>query len=387
MTSLNRNITKIGVLACLTYVMWYKWVYGDQGLVLYATAAVAIGGTLMGLLSENIHLNKVFPYVCFKDIVMCAYSLIVGIFVATSQSVLVSTIFTYLAFSLVCLAACYACWNYDFNWLLKGFIAIALLCAVWTLTQGYHLVGYGMVLSETNNPHTLGFVMNLGIFAVAYLSKNTTKSFAFNMMLVALFLYIIIQCGSRKCLLAAVFIIIPWLWIEIVSMYKHGTTVQKLFFTILVVVLFLGIAYYLGGAFLNSDSYIRMKDIEESKANKARLYYYSLGFDFLLDSPMFGIGLGQFAVLNPKATYAHAVIPEAIASWGMVGSLMYFLPIVTISYRAFSLAKHKHDKSTIIVAGLCAMELFMGFLQIYFYDLTHIIAWMIIAWYVNNNGK
>ena len=98
MMSLVRNITKVGVLACLTYVMWYKWVYGEHVLILYATAAVAIGGMRMGALSENVYLDKVFPAVCYKDVVLCGYSLIVGIFIATSQSVLVSTIFTYLAF-------------------------------------------------------------------------------------------------------------------------------------------------------------------------------------------------------------------------------------------------------------------------------------------------
>ena len=382
-----RSITKIGVLACLTYVMWYKWVYGDQISLLYTIAAISIGSAVIGLGLERISLGKVFPFTCFNDVIMCVYSLLFGMFVATSPSVLVSTIFTYLAFSLVCLAACYASWKDGFDWLLIGLIGIAILCSIWTLTRGYERVGYGLVLSATNNPHTLGFVMNLGLFAVAYRSKNTTKSFFWNLLLIALFVYVIVQCGSRKCLLAAVFVVIPWLWVEIKSIYKNGTAGQRIVANILVVLIVIGVAYFFKEIYINSKSYDRMINIEESNANKARLFYFKLGFELFLDSPVFGIGLGQFALLNPDLTYSHSVISEAVASWGLIGSMMYFIPIIAVCRRAFHIAKAKRDKESIMIASLCAMELFMAFLQIYFYLLPHMIAWAIIALFVKNNSE
>ena len=382
----TKSISKCGVLICLAYVMWYKWVYGEQRVILYTSAAIAVSGMLLSLFfNKDVSVGKTFPFVCVKDIVMCAYSLIVGIFVASSQTVLMSTTFTYLAFSLVCLAAYYASLSHGFDWLLTGLIGIALLCAIWTLIQGYYRIGYGMVLGPENNPHTLGFVMNLGMFAVAYRSKRTTKSFVLNMLLITLFLYVIIQSGSRKCLLAAVFIILPWLWIELKSMYKLGTSAQKSIATALVLIIVLGGAYYFGNIYINSDSYIRMINIEESEANQARLSYFAFGFDLFLKSPLFGVGLGQFAVLNPSATYSHSVIPEALSSWGLLGSLIYFLPIIAICCRAFRLAKTNRDKSSIMIASLCAMELFMGFLMIYFYILEHMITWIIIALFVRYN--
>ena len=129
-----------------------------------------------------------------------------------------------------------------------------------------------------------------------------------------------------------------------------------------------------------------MTNIEESEANKSRLLYFKMGFEFLFDSPVFGIGLGHFAVFNPDATYSHSVIPEALASWGIVGSLIYFLPIIVISYHVFRLAISKRDKLSIMIAGLCIMELFMAFLQIYFYSLQHMMAWGIIALFVKYNS-
>ena len=383
--SLN-GITKGGVVACLTYVMWYKWVFGDQVLILYTIAAIAIGGMIMGMMLGKVPLDKAFPFCCINDVSMCAYSLIVGAFVATSQGLLITTIFTYLAFSLVCLAACYASWRSGVDWLLKALIGIALLCAIWTLTKGYYRVGYGIVLSQTNNPHTLGFVMNLGLFAVAYRSKGTTKSFLFNLLLETLFLYIIVQCGSRKCLLAAIFIVIPWLWIEIKTIYKYSKSIQKAIVAILVVALVIGGVYYFHKIYTNTFSYDRMTNMQGSEANKARLSYFDLSFEFFQDSPFFGVGLGHFALLNPDTTYSHSVISEAIVSWGLIGSLLYFFPIIIISYRAFRLAALKRDKSSVMIAGLCAMELFMAFLQIYFYDLPHMMTWAIIAMFVNRNA-
>ncbi len=386
MINLIRNITKGGVLACLAYVMWYKWVFGEQVFILYAAAVVAIVGMLLGIMFEKASIIRTIPFVCLKDNLMCIYSLLIGAFVATSFSVLVSNFFTYFAFSLACLAACYVSLKDGFDWLLKGFILVAIICAVWTLVKGYEKVGYGIVLSSTNNPHTLGFVMDLGLFAIAYRSKKSVKSFVLNLLFEVLFLYVIIQCGSRKCLIAAAFIVIPWFLIEIASIYKNGTSVQKVVATIIILFVIVGVVYYVKNIYVLSDSFNRMENIEESEANKARIRYFELGFEYFWTSPIFGIGLGQFAVLNPDATYSHSVITEAIASWGIIGALVYFLPIITITYRTFRLAIYKREKSFIMIAGLCAMELFMAFFQIYFYSLPHMIAWVIIALFVEKNN-
>lgn len=377
-----KTIAKCGVLGCLTYVMWYKWVFGDNILILYASAAISVMSMLVGLLLSRASIRKVFPYGCLNDVVMCVYSLLFGLFVAASKSVLFSTIGTYLSFALVCLAFCYASQDTGFDWLLRGVVLIAVLCAVWTITMGYYRSGYGMVLSPTNNPHTLGFVMDMGLFAVAYRSKSTIKSFAWNLLLGTLFLYIIIQCGSRKCLLAAVFIVLPWIWIELKKILKNGTSNQKLGIVLLLSLVAAGAAYYFFHIYVNSISYGRFSNIEESQSNRARLAFFGLGFQYFLDSPLFGIGLGQFALHNPAGMYSHSTIPEAIASWGAIGSLLYFIPILAASWRAFLLAKTRRDKESVMIAALCAMELFMSFMQIYFYSLTHMIVWAIIFMYL-----
>lgn len=387
MTLSLKTIAKCGVLGCLTYVMWYKWVFGENILILYTAAAISIISMLVGLLRSRASLTKVFPYGCINDVVMCVYSLFLGTFVAMSQSVLLSTIVTYFAFALVCLAFCYASQDTGFDWLLIGLILIALLCAVWTITKGYYRNGYGMVLSPTNNPHTLGFVMDTGLFAVAYRSKSRIKSFVWNLLLSTLFLYIIIQCGSRKCLLAAIIIVLPWLWIELKMIMKSGTFNQKLGIVLLVSLVVVGAAYYFFHTYINSISFERFENIEESQSNRARLAFFGLGFKYLFDSPLFGIGLGQFAVHNPAGMYSHSTIPEAIASWGIIGSLLYFIPILTASGRAFVLAKARRDKKSVMIAALCAMELFMSFLQIYFYSLTHMILWAIIFVYIKRDNS
>lgn len=382
-----KTITKFGVLGCLLYVMWYKWVYGDNTLILYSAAAISVAGMLAGLLMSRASLMEVFPYGCLNDVVMCGYSLLFGVIVAVSQNALISTISTYLAFALVCLAFCYASHDTGFDWLLNGIMLIALLCSVWTLTKGYYRPGYGMVLSPSNNPHTLGFVMDMGLFAVAYRSKNTIKSFIFNLLLGTLFLYMIIQCGSRKCLVAAVIVILPWLWIELRKILKNGTSWQKIGIITLLILIVIGASYYYFNTFVNSISYERFAYIEESQANKARLSYFELGFEYFLKSPLFGIGLGQFAIHNPAGAYSHSTIPEAIASWGLIGSLLYFIPIMLVSWNSVKMARIRRDKESVLILALCIMELFMSFLQIYFYSLSHMIAWAVIFEFMKINSS
>ena len=380
-----KDISKLGVLICLMYVMWYKWVFGDNLKILYFAAAASVFSMIIGLTLNESSIFKIFPFGCFKDIIMCFYSVFTGIFVAISYSALFNTIETYFAFAMVCLACCYASTDTGYDWLLKGFIYIAVLCSLWTMIYGYYRPGYGMVLSETNNPHTLGFVMVLGIFAAAYRSKDSIRSFIWNLLLEILFLFVIIQCGSRKCLIASILVLLPWLWMEYKTILKKGTFLEKMIITLLFLILVIGVVYYYYNTFIYSTSYERMAYIEESQANEARISYFGLGFSYLLYSPILGIGLGQFAILNPNATYSHSTIPEAIASWGIIGSLIYFIPLLLASYRSFILAKKIHDKKAIMIFSLCVMELFMALLQIYFYSLQHMIVWMIIFLYVESH--
>lgn len=380
-----KTITKCGVLGCLAYLMWYKWIFGENAIILYATAGISVISMLAGLLMSKVSLSKVFPYGCLNDVVMCFYSLLFGIFVAVSHNTLFNNIITYLSFALVCLAFCYASKDTGYDWLLIGFILIAVLCSFWTLTKGYNIGGYGRVLSPTNNPHSLGLVMDMGLFAVAYRSKNTIKSFVLNLLLGALFLYMIIQCGSRKCLVAAIIIVLPWIWIELKKILKNGTSWQKVGIITLLVLIIVGASYYYFNTFVNSTSYERFANIEESRANQARLFYYELGFEYFLESPLFGIGLGQFAIYNPLGTYSHSTFPEAIASWGLVGSLLYFIPLLVACWRSVLLAKAERDKESVLIVALCIMELFMSFVQIYFYSLSHMIIWAIIFVFIKQH--
>ena len=322
-----KSIAKIGIITCLGYNMWYKWAFREINIVLYATVAIAAGCMLIDLLFINTNEKLVIPYGSVNDLIMCVYSLLTGFFLAISRYALLNSTKTYFSFVLVCITVYYASSEEGIDWMLKGLIAIAALCAIWTMLYGYYRPGYGMVLSKANNPHTLGLTMDIGLFALAYRSKFNIKSFSIHLVFALLFLYTIVNCGSRKCLIAATFIIIPWFVLSFREVSKSGKNIDKLFIIcILLIFLLFGINYYHNG-FTETASYERFENIENSEANKTRLNYYELGWEFLLESPAFGIGLGQFSIRNPLGGYSHSTIVEAFASWGLLGGLLYFLPI------------------------------------------------------------
>ena len=180
-------------------------------------------------------------------------------------------------------------------------------------------------------------------------------------------------------------IMAPWLFFAFKQVYRTGTSRDRWLITFFYIIIITAAVWYYLHEFVGSNSYERLANIEESQANQSRIKYYQLGFEFFVDSPVFGIGLGQFALRNPNGAYSHSTIIEGIASWGTVGSLLYFVPLLTATYRAIKLAFRSSDQQAVIIAALCIMELFLAFLQIFFYSFQHMIAWSIIFVYIHKH--
>ena len=380
------SIIKWSVIVFLFYVCFILYVFGEHRIILYASAAVALGGMIWHMLASRKALNHLFPIGVLMNFVMCVYSLVTGVFVAVNPSSLMEAIKSYTAYSLMCIAACFVCdEEKSIDWLADTFIVLSLVSCFQIFRGGFYLRGYGYIVSQSQNPNTLGMILDIGIFSAAYRCKDNAKSRLVYGGMALVFIYYIIGCGSRKCLLAAGVICLIWLFPLLVSVYRNRTIGQRVMLTIILGVLTVFVLRYFSRVYVNTESFERMQTLgeEASSTSFKRMKYYQYAIEYFLEKPVFGIGFAQYAEWFPTHGYSHSTYAEAIANWGIVGCMLYFTPIIAGTIQAWIIAYSKRkDMKSFMIFGLCMMELLLGVGQIFFYEIEHLFVWTIIFMFI-----
>ena len=379
------KITKASTVVLIFYVLFYVQIWGDNHLILYGSAAVSVISMLIYCMRTGSLAYDRVPYGIWNNLIMVIYTIVTGLFVSVDFQVSFRSSITLFAFAAICIALCYASAEEgSFEWMLKALIALALLCSVYTITCGTSWSGYGVSMSATNNPHTLGAVLNLGVFSIAYLVRDKKKKLSLiNATLIFLFTVVTIMCGSRKFLIANVLIEGIWAWAVVREEWKTGDTNRKIIIAFLIIIIACVAYYIIHTVYLNSDSYNRMQNTNDM-GNQHRIMFYEESWKIFLDHPIFGGGLNQFSRRSTVATgnYAHSTYAEAIADFGFVGCVLYFTPIITVTYRIIKKALgSKRNYGDYLLLAFCLSELFIGTGQIFFLEFNHFIAWSIVFFY------
>lgn len=380
------EICKWNVGLFLFYIFWFQYAYREIVSIIYVTGIIAIVCMLADLFLHDLDFSSISPFGVSVNLIMCAYSIITGIFVALSYDFLISQIKTYASYTLMCIAICYVTYNEkDFRWLTKLLVCISLVCCLQVTFKGYHKAFYGYVMSENNNPNSLGLVLDLGIFGIIY-SFSKIKQTYLKVLCIGMILYflaIIVGCGSRKCLIAAAIIILLWMIplarekMAAASLFNKGLI---LLFALLVIV---AVVYYYNHVYIYTNSYNRMTilgDTTDAGGSSAkRELYYKLAVESFIQHPVFGIGFQQFKYTNKYGAFSHSTYAEALASWGAVGCVIYFIPVFGVGKRLIiqGIKKGSSFIARTLIA-LWAMEIFLGVGQIWFYSVEHLVAWTMI---------
>ena len=377
------KVTKISVTALIFYILFYLQVWGDNHIILYGTALITVLSMVVYCFQQGYIDFSNVPFGIWNNLIMVAYSLITGFFVAYNFDAVISSCITFASFSIVCVAICYVSSEEgSFEWVLNVLIALAIVCAVYALSRGADWVGYGRTLSLTNNPHAFAAVMNLGIFSVAFLRRNKERAVSlFSALLILFFFYSIIECGSRKYLIASLCLVAIWLFASFKDQWMKSNNQQRIIWAVLSTAFLLLAISYFRRMYSHSDLYFRMQETDDA-GNQNRIKMYIKAWDIFLEHPIFGGGYDQYKYLSGSGGYSHSTYAEAIADFGFVGCIMYFTPIIYVSYQILRKAFIvERNYGAVLLAALCIAELFLGIGQIFFMAFQHFLAWMILFYY------
>lgn len=241
----------------------------------------------------------------------------------------------------------------------KFLIPILIVCI---LHAYYGMIMKTEVISEivigraqglTANPNQLGFLMWYGIVIASFLILISRK-YWFKLMLIAsivFFFFILFQTGSRKSLAAAV----------VFLGFSGFLFMKKRNLGLMIFVVMIGLASFnyaydyildntavgarLSGEVLEGGTAIRVELIND-------------GIDLFLQSPVVGIGLGNFSSYSTSGMVAHNDYIEVLASLGLVGFIIYMCIFLDFGRKCMYL----YEKGALPNFLIIAVGFLMGYL-------------------------
>lgn len=243
-------------------------------------------------------------------------------------------------------------------------------------------------MSPHNNPNTLGMMMIAGIFFLTHNRDKLLHWFFGKMILVLAFLYVIVLSGSKKCLIAGFILILFWMLSYIRNEFSTRMRLKR-FLSFLVIFLGIGAAIiYFVNFFSDTPIFTRFVLFFTENGSKSRLEFYSEAFDIWKQHPIFGAGYFQFMVLNSRGMYSHSTYAEILSCSGIVGCLIFFIPIIRLGIRliknVFDKSKKEMKYNNQMLLIIFVVELLMGAVQIWYYDFLHLFIFLYLAWRAEN---
>lgn len=374
---MKKFFAHFSIFLFLLYLLWYAeafntvavFLYGGAGLVVLATACYINGRTWREFsLPSGVQLWVLFGI----------YALISGVVVATDRSVLISALVTYFAFLLVLICIVIIIrGEKNTRWLLRQFICVSVICAIYTVFRGVDYYNGVMVrtMSAHNNPNTLGVLMIFGTFSILYISKPRIKDLLMNIVPLVLFLYIIILTGSKKALLIDGVLLCIW----VIGLFKGLSQSRRILDMvcayILVGVCVVGLITYFLSSYINTASFARMQTMTSSGSTSMRSGMYREAWGMFESNPIFGVGYSQFRVLSQYGTYAHATYAELLADTGIFGTIIFMCPIAITGIKLFKKINSSSKYRWYTLISLYIAELLLGAVNIFFYEFMHLLMW------------
>jgi O-antigen ligase len=238
-------------------------------------------------------------------------------------------------------------------------LLVAPLCMYWYARANGQLViaqaasrgDSWRLTSFTANPNYAGFLCLYGLFGVAYFLWNRKKQgLVFWPLLVLPFIATtLVLSGSRKSLVSVGVFALMW------ALLAYGRAKISRMRSVLLL-LVIAAALYVAGRFVVENARVGERFRQASRdpyLSTGRYNLYQEGWTMFLQSPVQGVGLGNFGTRSSLAAYAHSDFMEVLATTGFVGFVLYLSIYLVLWLRLRRILKRRKDATSRYRAGLC----------------------------------
>jgi O-antigen ligase len=212
--------------------------------------------------------------------------------------------------------------------------------------------------SFTSNANSAGSLCVYGLFGVAYYLWNRTKLglVAWPLLVLPFIGLTLLASGSRKSILSVGIFALAWTFLA----YGRGKG-SKL--RPILLLLMIAAALLLAGRFIVESTPVGerfRKAAATPHFDTDRYALYQDGWMMFRQSPVYGVGLGNFVNYSHSAEYAHSDSMEALATTGIVGFVLYFSIYFVLWSRLRRILRKRKDATSRYIVGLYQAMIITG---------------------------
>ena len=237
------------------------------------------------------------------------------------------------------------------------YIVFMVVASVYTLTMlrsgVTHARSGRLYLSENSNPNSDGIVLAFGIYSTLRLIDfkrigNLVPLFA----LTIVEFYAIFLTGSRKALiLAAIFFVFSFL--RIWNLRKELSGLAKIFLGVVsIAAIAFGVSWLLP-KYMSSSVFLRMQRTDVGMQDRWKIAYDAL--TVFSEHPLFGVGINNYKLYSQFGLYAHSTLPEILAGTGIIGTILFFAPYLSVFSALLKKRMNKIDRIEIWRLLICVL--------------------------------
>ncbi len=279
------------------------------------------------------------------------------------------------------------------GWFVRAWVVGAVIFALYMLLKGGYAAGklVRITATENMNSNTLGVYMTVAIWSVLFILSEGVKTWQnklpwilVGIALIAVFTYIIYGTGSRKSLLASLFLVGVWLIFELIPLFRR-ISVGKRVFIVLFSLAFVGVIILRFGSMFASISttmLYRMDRLVNSSESLTDMHRFDLirdAFGVFLKHPVIGVGWNNYRYYSFSLQYSHCTYVEILACTGLVGSVMGYGLWFILLRRVLQFLRTRSDRIIKVnILSLLGALLFLNAVQIMYYNVALLMIQHII---------
>lgn len=320
------------------------------------------------------------------------FALITGVLFSPYRGTVLSSLIEYFE-NCVFLFILYIISREDIDFCPKLLVGISLPSAVIALRNQYSLHGR-LALHASAGINTLAFVLALGVTGALILLGKGKKRGIENLLLIGIIVFNIYEqmlIGARKYFLISCFSVVAWIFLCLRKRLKEeNKNTSWIKYVVILIIIGIGVYEFLP-QFLDSSVYARLSGaIDRTQSDQARLEYYRISFQMLKENPISGLGFDSFKMYNNGIT-SHSTYAELWSGTGIVGTILFFVPVLKILFDNLSFLKIDSEKvnartNLILLIAYLLLGLGIGlqYESLFYFVLAYLISYSDRIYYDTN---
>lgn len=216
-----------------------------------------------------------------------------------------------------------------------------------------------------DNPNAISAICIVGLSASLYLFLFHESKLRYFMVVPFLLISLIgITTGSRTFIVAFVVVILTMLFFRFKKHKLLYLVIVVSLIILFIVLINLPFAYTIKQRFERFFNTLFTDTTRVDTSTIERVVWFDYGFTLGFKNIITGYGVDGFAIYSGVGTYAHSNLSEVVCDFGIIGTFIFYAPLVALLFNCIRMKK----KIISYIFPIFAYYIFVSFSNVFYYN-------------------